>query len=126
MTILTTPRVNGEEAEGAKEVRDSASHEKDLPWQRSPVPRTTQCRFIEKIHAPLYRHPRWVTSDSNNSTDTNALSAGADSPGERGACSFLPGIATVAASTFARFASILHSHRKLIRSSRARRLMLAY
>lgn len=29
---------------------------------------------------------------ANNSTDTNALSAGADSPGEKGACSFSSGL----------------------------------
>jgi hypothetical protein len=46
--------------------------------------------FLDKIQAPQYRHPYSARSDSYNSTDTNALSAGADSPGESGACSFCP------------------------------------
>ena len=43
----------------------------------------------DKIQGPRYRHPHWISSDSGNSTDTNALSAGADSPGEKVPAFFL-------------------------------------
>ena len=104
--VNTAFTVNGEEEE-EKEVRDSASQERNLPWN-------VRSRTKYKLHSIDTRTAPVQTP--NNSTDTNALSAGADSPGEKGACSFFLRIATVSASTFAGFASIHRAHRKIIKA----------
>jgi len=57
----------------------------------SPV---IQCRVSTKYKVHSIDTRTGSVQTAYNSTDTNALSAGADSPGERGACSFFLGIAT--------------------------------
>src|SRR6266849_833545 len=63
-------------------------------WQKKPpsahYDRGCESRYFLRING----HPPGSVQTAYNSTDTNALSAGADSPGERGACSFFLGIAT--------------------------------
>ena len=77
--VNTAFTVNGE---GREEVLDSASREKGSALVRS------QTKY--KVHS--IDTLTGSAQTANNSTDTNALSAGADSPGEKGACSFSSGL----------------------------------